>query len=71
MENTIRKGIYKHYKGNEYKVLGVAKHSETMEEFVVYQKQYDDFGIWVRPKAMFLESVEVNGKKVPRFTFIR
>ncbi|MBR3598761.1 MAG: DUF1653 domain-containing protein, partial [Lachnospiraceae bacterium] len=56
-----------HYKGNKYKVLGIAKHSETLEEMVVYQAQYGDFGIWVRPKDMFFEMVVVDGKTVPRF----
>lgn len=60
-------GLYEHYKGKKYKVLGVAKHSETLEEMVVYQAQYGDFGIWVRPKDMFFENVEVNGEIMPRF----
>ena len=60
-------GLYEHYKGNKYKVIGVAKHSETLEEMVVYQAQYGDFGIWVRPKEMFFEDVEVDGQIIPRF----
>lgn len=60
-------GRYRHYKGNEYEVLGVARHSETMEEIVVYRALYGEFGLWVRPRAMFLETVEVEGKVVPRF----
>ena len=60
-------GLYEHYKGNKYKVLGIAKHSETLEEMVVYQAQYGDYGIWVRPKDMFFEMVVVDGKTVPRF----
>ena len=60
-------GLYHHYKGNKYKVLGIAKHSETLEEMVVYQAQYGDFGIWVRPKDMFFEDVEIDGEIVPRF----
>lgn len=63
-------GLYEHYKGNRYKVLGIAKHSETLEELVVYQAQYGDYGIWVRPKEMFFEDVEVNGEIVPRFNKI-
>jgi hypothetical protein len=68
-------GIYEHYSGKKYKVIGVARHSETLEELVVYQGQYSDeeFGdypIWVRPKAMFLEDVEINGKFVERFTYL-
>jgi len=71
---TIKLGKYKHYKGKFYKVLGVAKHTETLEDLVVYQALYDsEFGknaIWVRPKKMFLETVTVNGKQVPRFEFV-
>ena len=63
-------GRYRHYKGNEYIVLGVARHSETEEELVVYRQDYGDRSLWVRPKAMFLERVEVAGRSVPRFDFI-
>ena len=71
----VKKGKYKHYKGKLYEVLGVARHSETLEELVVYQGMYDseEFGknpIWVRPKKMFLESVTIDGKEVPRFEFV-
>lgn len=59
--------IYEHYKGMKYQVIGIAKHSETLEEMVVYQALYGDYGIWVRPKDMFFEKVEVNGKIVDRF----
>lgn len=59
--------IYEHYKGMKYQVIGIAKHSETLEEMVVYQALYGDYGIWVRPKDMFFEKVEVNGKMVDRF----
>lgn len=58
---------YKHFKGNEYIVLHIAKHSETLEDFVVYQALYGEMGIWVRPLNMFLEQVEVNGQLVNRF----
>ncbi|AKL95654.1 hypothetical protein CACET_c22080 [Clostridium aceticum] len=58
---------YRHFKGKEYLVLHIAKHSETMEELVVYQALYGEQGIWVRPLAMFLEQVEVDGKLVNRF----
>jgi hypothetical protein len=68
--NKIKLGIWKHYKGKEYKVIGVAKHSETLEELVVYQALYCERQLWVRPLKMFLEKVEVEGKKVPRFKFI-
>lgn len=68
----VEPGLYEHYKGNKYRVIGLAHHSETLEEFVVYQALYDseEFGpnpIWVRPKAMFFEEVEVEGKRMPRF----
>ena len=64
------KGKYLHYKGKEYEVLGIAKHSETLEEMVVYRALYGDGWLWVRPKKMFSEEVEANGAKVPRFRFI-
>ncbi len=71
MQKQIHKqGYYKHYKGNYYQVLGVAKHSETLEELVVYQPQYGDFGLWVRPLDMFLEYVEIDGQTMPRFAFV-
>ena len=67
--------IYKHYKGNKYEVVGVAKHSETLEEMVIYKALYkieghDENFLWVRPKEMFLEEVELGGKKVPRFEYL-
>ena len=67
---AIRPGRYRHYKGNEYTVLGVARHSETLDELVVYRQEYGDHGHWVRPAAMILETVEIEGKKVPRFRLI-
>ena len=54
-----------------YEVIGVAKHSETLEDLVVYKKLYDDGGLWVRPLKMFLEDVELDGKTVPRFEFVK
>jgi len=66
----IQLGRYKHFKGGEYEVLGVARHSETQEELVVYRALYGEHGLWVRPRKMFTEIVEVNGQQVPRFTFI-
>ena len=60
-------GKYRHYKEKDYVVLGVAKHSETLEKLVVYQAQYDDKPIWVRPYEMFLGEVEIDGKMVTRF----
>ena len=69
MGKKVRLGKYKHYKGKTYEVVGVAKHSETLEELVVYRALYGDNDLWVRPLKEFLEKVEVNGKKVPRFEF--
>lgn len=68
----LKLGKYKHYKGNFYKVLGIAKHSETLEELVVYEALYDNprSKLWVRPLKMFLEEIEANGKKFPRFEFV-
>ena len=63
-------GRYRHYKGNEYEVIGVARHSETDERLVVYRPLYNDTGLWVRPLAMFLETVTVDGKAVPRFAYL-
>lgn len=66
---TLELGTYQHYKGGKYLVLGVAKHSETKEDLVVYVTLYDNdmASMWVRPLSMFLEKVEVDGKLVPRF----
>jgi hypothetical protein len=63
-------GRYRHYKGGEYQVVGVARHSETDERLVVYRPLYNDTGLWVRPLAMFLETVTVNGRAVPRFAYV-
>ena len=60
-------GLYRHYKGNDYRVIGLARHSETLEPVVVYQALYGERGLWVRPAAMFVEKVTVDGKRVPRF----
>ena len=67
---TISPGRYRHYKGNEYTVLGVAQHSETLEQLIVYSQEYGDRSLWVRPAAMFSETVVVDGKTVPRFQLI-
>jgi hypothetical protein len=69
----LKLGIYRHSKkGTKYRVLAIAKHSETLEDLVVYEALYDNptSKIWVRPLQMFTETVEINGKKVPRFVFI-
>ncbi len=63
-------GRYRHYKGQDYEVIGVATHSETGEALVVYRCLYGDRGLWVRPKAMFQESVEVGGESIPRFIYL-
>jgi hypothetical protein len=68
--NLPRPGRYRHYKGNEYRVIGAARHTETEEPLVVYQALYGEHGLWVRPAAMFSETVVVNGARVPRFTFV-
>lgn len=67
---SIKLGKYRHFKGNEYEVIGVAKHSETQEELVVYKTLYGDFDMWLRPLEMFLDTKELEGKTVPRFTFL-
>lgn len=63
----IRTGRWRHYKGRDYEVLGVARHSETEEPLVVYRTLYGDHSLWVRPLAMFLDEVEIDGRRVPRF----
>ena len=67
----IQKGKYRHYKGNEYEVIGVANHSETLEKMVVYRALYGEGDIWVRPLSMWDEEVEVNGNMVRRFELIK
>lgn len=66
----MKLGIYRHYKGKEYEVIGVAKHTETLEELVVYRALYGDHTLWVRPLELFLGEVEVDGKKVSRFEYL-
>ena len=66
----IKKGRYRHFKGNEYEVLAIAKHSETNEDCVVYKALYGDGGIWIRPASMWNETVERDGKTYKRFTYI-
>ena len=63
-------GRYRHYKGHEYEVIGVARHSETLEPLVVYRPLYNASGLWVRPHAMFFEDVEIDGVRRPRFARI-
>ena len=66
----VKLGKYEHYKGGQYEVLGVAKHSETTEEFVVYKALYGEGELWIRPLKMFLEELEFGGKKVKRFKYV-
>ena len=70
MEEIIRPGKYRHFKGNEYEVLYTARHSETMELMVVYRALYGERGMWVRPAAMWNESVERDGTIFRRFTYV-
>ena len=67
----IKKGIYRHYKGNEYEVLGVASHSEDLSPMVVYRALYGERALWVRPATMWNETVEKDGETFLRFTYIR
>jgi hypothetical protein len=64
---VVEPGRYRHYKGNEYEVIGMARHSETHEMMVVYRPLYGEGGLWVRPAAMFAEDVTIDGKTQPRF----
>lgn len=71
--SALQTGRYRHYKGKFYEVIGTVRHSETLEELVLYKALYDssEFGkdqLWVRPLKMFLENVEIDGKLIPRFT---
>ncbi len=70
MDEALKPGRYRHYKGKDYLVIGVARHSETEVELVVYRTDYGDRGLWVRPKQMFMETVETDGQVVPRFRFV-
>ena len=68
---SVKRGIYQHYKGAQYEVIGCAKHSETQEEVVVYRALYGDYGLWVRPKEMFIEKVQINEQLCPRFALMK
>ena len=69
-KSNIKLGRYRHFKGNEYEVLYIARHTETMEQMVVYKALYGDFGVWVRPASMWDEEIERDGKIIKRFTYI-
>jgi len=72
LKSIVRPGRYRHYKGNCYRVIALARHSETLEEMVVYKALYKNRAgaLWVRPKDMFLETVTVEGRAVPRFEYL-
>lgn len=68
--DELKPGRYRHFKGNDYELLSVAKHSETLEDMVVYRALYGEHGVWVRPASMWNETVERGGKRIQRFTYI-
>ena len=68
--SSIPLGVYRHYKGNQYEVVGFAKHSETLEDMVIYKALYGDGGTWVRPLSMWENLIETDGKTVKRFEYI-
>jgi hypothetical protein len=72
ISKSMKLGKYQHYKGNFYRVIGIAKHSETLEDMVIYEPLYEKpkYKLWVRPKKMFLEKIKIKGKTIPRFKFI-
>ncbi len=68
--NSIKPGLYQHYKGEQYEVIDLVRHSETEETLVLYRALYGERGLWVRPLTMFSESVNVEGRSTPRFEFV-
>jgi len=70
MSEQLKMGKYQHYKGNFYRVEGIATHSETEEKMVIYRPLYGEGALWVRPLSMFIESVNLDGKLIPRFAFV-
>ena len=71
MTKKIKLGLYEHYKGLKYEVIGICKHSETLEELVVYRTLYADYRLWVRPYDMFMGKVNIEGKEIDRFRFVK
>ena len=71
MSDHIKTGLYRHYKGNYYQVIGLSRHSETLEPLVVYQSLYGDYGLWVRPVALFQGLIEHDNQTVARFQFVK
>lgn len=71
MNEKLALGVYRHYKGKEYQVIAVARHSETEEELVVYRLMYGDFSYWVRPLSMFTENIELEDVIIPRFQWLK
>lgn len=70
MTEYIKTGLYQHYKGNYYQVIGLSRHSETLDSLVVYQSLYGDYGLWVRPVELFQSLIEYDNQEVPRFKFV-
>ncbi len=70
MNEFVINGIYEHYKGKKYQLIGIADHSETLEKMVIYKALYDEEKLWVRPASMWNEIVEVDGKRISRFSLI-
>ena len=68
--DEVKLGKYRHFKGNLYEVLGIATHSETLEDYVVYRALYGEMGLWIRPKEMFFEKISRDGKMIDRFHYI-
>lgn len=66
----MKKGLYQHYRGNLYQVIGISRHSETLEEMIIYQALYGDYGLWVRPRTMFEGKVMHEGCECPRFCYL-
>ena len=70
MKEEVKPGRYRHYKGKEYQVIGIAKHSENLENYVVYRALYGDGQLWIRPSEMFLGRITVDGRKIARFEYL-